>query len=119
MKTHVESHKMDFGVTVLAGLLGGQLDDLSRTTCTRSSLRKRTIVVPACLRTLDDYVAVLTKGRALHGERRGGPSAGLYRFSRVDGQRTLDRGGLGDVVRTCSKVCSCCSSLSDMMAVVS
>ena len=73
---------MDLGVTVLAGLRGGHLDDLARTTCTQPSLRNCMTGVQSDIHTLDDDVPVLTKGRALHGERRGGPSAGLDTFSR-------------------------------------
>lgn len=30
MVTHIDGHKMDLGVTVLAGLGGGHVDDLAR-----------------------------------------------------------------------------------------
>ena len=49
---------MDLGVTVLASLGSRHVDDLART-------------------TLDDDVAVLSEGRALHGEGIGGTSISL------------------------------------------
>ena len=73
--TDVDGHKMDFGVTVLTSLGRGHFDDLAGTAY-------KTIRTPATrylqiMNTLDDDVPVLAKGRALHGERQGGPSAGL------------------------------------------
>jgi hypothetical protein len=51
--THVNGDKVDLGVTVLARLGGGHVDDLARA-------------------TLDDDVTVLAKGRALHPARVSG-----------------------------------------------
>lgn len=52
----VDGHQMDFGVTVLTGLGGAHLHDLAGA-------------------TLDDDMAVLAEGRALHG--KGGRCAGV------------------------------------------
>ena len=52
----VDSNKMDLGVTVLAGLRGGHLDNLAGT-------------------ALDDDEAVLSQGRTLH--RVGGGGTGI------------------------------------------
>jgi hypothetical protein len=52
----VDGDKMDLGVTVLAGLGGGHVDNLARA-------------------ALDNDVTVLPQGRALHGE--GGRGTGL------------------------------------------
>jgi hypothetical protein len=49
----VDGDKMDLGVTVLAGLGGGHVDNLARA-------------------ALDNDVTVLPQGRALHGEGGGG-----------------------------------------------
>ena len=54
----VNTDEMDLGVTVLASLGSRHVDDLART-------------------TLDDDVAVLSEGRALHGEGIGGTSISL------------------------------------------
>ena len=66
--------------------------------------------------TLDDDVAVLAKGRALHGEGGGSPSAGLGRRGSEDERGGAEEGGGGGGggVRTCSKLWLCFSS-SDMM----
>lgn len=53
----VDGDKVDLGVTVLAGLGGGHFDDLAGT-------------------LLDDDVAVLPQGRALHGEGERGTGIG-------------------------------------------
>lgn len=66
---------MDLCVTVLASLRGRHLYDLARATCNRVKIRVHS--TPVGRITLDDDVPVLTKGRALHGERRGGPGVGL------------------------------------------
>jgi len=53
----IDSNKMDLGVTVLASLGGGHVDDLARA-------------------VLDANEAVLSQGRALHGESGRGASIG-------------------------------------------
>lgn len=53
----IDGNKMDLGVTMLASLGGGHIDDLARA-------------------ILDDNEAVLPQGRALHGEGSGGASIG-------------------------------------------
>lgn len=53
----VNGDQMDLGVTVLAGLGGGHLDDLARA-------------------VLDDDEAVLPQSRALHGVGLGGTGIG-------------------------------------------
>lgn len=63
----VKSNQMDLGVTVLASLGGGHVDDLARA-------------------ALDDDETVLPQGRALHGV--GGRSAGV---GGVEGVLMLDR----------------------------
>lgn len=54
---NIKGDQVNLGVTVLAGLGGGHLDDLARA-------------------ALDDDEAVLSQGRALHGESGGGASVG-------------------------------------------
>jgi len=61
----VDGDQVDFGVAVLASLGGGHFDDLAGT-------------------TLDDDVAVLPQGRALHG--KGGRGTGI---SRLEGMLML------------------------------
>lgn len=61
----IEGDQVDLGVTVLASLGGGHLDDLART-------------------ALDDDVTVLPQSRALHGE--GGRGTGI---SRIEGDLVL------------------------------
>lgn len=53
----IDGHQMNFGVTMLARLGGGHLDNLTRA-------------------TLDDDESVLPQSRALHGESLGGVSIG-------------------------------------------
>jgi hypothetical protein len=53
----VDGDQMDLGVTVLAGLRGGHLDDLAGT-------------------VLDDNEAILPQSRALQGVRQGGTGIG-------------------------------------------
>lgn len=53
----VDGDQVDLGVTVLAGLGGGHVDNLAWT-------------------ALDDDVAVLSQGRALHGEGERGTGVG-------------------------------------------
>lgn len=54
----VDSDQVDLGVTVLAGLGGGHVDDLARA-------------------ALDNDETVLAQSRALHGEGGGGTSISL------------------------------------------
>lgn len=64
----VEGNQMDLGVTVLAGLGGGHVDDLARA-------------------ALDDDEAVLPQGRALHGVgRRRAGVGGLEGVLMLEGQ---------------------------------
>ena len=65
----VESSKMDLGVTVLAGLGGGHIDNLAWA-------------------SLDHNVSVLTQGRALHGKGKRRASIGG-----LEGNVMLQRGG--------------------------
>jgi hypothetical protein len=53
----VDGDQMDLGVTVLAGLRGGHVDDLAGT-------------------VLDDDEAILPQSRALQGVRQGGTGIG-------------------------------------------
>ena len=65
-------------MTVLARLRGGHIDDLARATWGRRMRFTSCGGKWAGERTLDDDVAVLAKGRALHGEGERGTGAGLF-----------------------------------------
>ena len=82
MVAYVNGDKVDLGVAVLAGFRGGHFDDLARAAWMERLRPAEHRSKVENDRTFDDDVPVLAKGRALHGERRGGPSAGLERFSR-------------------------------------
>ena len=58
----IDGDEMDLGMTVLAGLGGGHVDDLARS-------------------VLDNNEAVLSQGRALHG--KSGRGAGIGRLEGV------------------------------------
>lgn len=66
----IDGDQVDLGVTVLASLGGGHLDDLAGA-------------------TLDDDVAVLAQSRALHGEGLGGTSVSSLKGVVVFGVRHL------------------------------
>ena len=78
--TDIDGNKMDFGVSVFTGFGGGHVDDLAGAAwggewvCVVVTRRTRT---ESETLTLDDDVAVLAKGRALHGEGVRGPGRGL------------------------------------------
>ena len=79
-QAYIDGDQVDLGVTVLAGLGGRHVDDLARAAwggewvCVVVTRRTRT---ESETLTLDDDVAVLAKGRALHGEGVRGPGRGL------------------------------------------
>lgn len=66
-------------MTVLARLGGGHVDDLAGTACKIPGLISAGRWTKGERRALHDDVAVLAKGRALHGEGGGSPSIGLGR----------------------------------------
>lgn len=90
--THIDANQVDLSVTVLARLGGGHVDDLAGTACKIKKLISGGRGTRGERHALHDDVAVLAKGRALHGEGGGSPGIGLGR-----GMNCMSMGSGGDL----------------------